>query len=281
MKDKSAMELLEELEGETANAARIYDYYLGGHHNTNVDRIAAEATIRQNPIVRYSAKAGRQVLQRFTKTMCEMGITQFLDLGSGLPTMGNVHDIAMGINPDAHIVYIDHDETVYKYSRRILAEKGLTDNVLMILDDIENIKSIFSNPKVKNHLDLSQPLGVLASSVFHFVKDDQLASEIVEIIHDNVVDGSCFAMVHGCHDGTKLEDLQHAKKVYKRTTTPIRIRSTNEISNLFGNFQLLEPQVVDAPKWRPDADQVPLGGTYERVFMASGMGVKNAESDNN
>lgn len=259
---------------EKPNAARMYDYYLGGHHNTAVDAKAAEATLKLLPLIRYSARASRQTLQRFTVYMVtELGIDQILDLGSGLPTMGNVHEIALQFSPKCKVVYVDHDPTVVQYSQRLLDSQGVTNQVATVSGDIRQIEDIFNHPTVKQYIDFSRPVGVLASAVFHFLEDADVQN-IVNYAYNNVAPGSCFALTHGVIDGFDPDRDKQITDIYSRSTTPLHMRTVDEVKVLLNQFHVIEPGFVDAPHWRPDPDQPPIGGVYNYFGMCSGLGVK-------
>ncbi len=258
---------------EQPNAARIYDYYLGGHPNTLVDREAAQMTYNIAPVVRFAARANRQVVQRFTKHLCSVGIEQFLDLGSGLPTMGNTHEVVLSVNENGRVAYIDHDSTVVDYSQRILEDADLLDKVISVEADLREIETVFKLDDVINHLDFTQPVGVLLSSVLHFVTDDELLTSVINYIHKNIAAGSYVALTHGISD-LDIQAARELTKIYAVSTTPLKVRSKAEVESLLRKFELVPPGFVDAPEWRPDPDQPPIGGIYKEYGIHSGMGKK-------
>lgn len=256
---------------EKPNAARIYDYYLGGNHNTAVDRAAAEATYKIAPVVRFSARANRAAVQRFTKYLVTNGLTQLIDLGSGLPTMGNVHEVAGKINPHCKVLYVDHDSTVVDYARRILEQSPVGDNVIAVEADLHNIEEIFE--QAQGFINFDQPVGILCSSVLHFVTDEAMVSHILNFVYDNVAANSYLAITHGAAD-IDLSSGQEITRIYQMSTTPLKLRTRAEVQNLMGRFTLIPPGVVDAPQWQPDPDQPPIGGVYDVFGIWTAMGTK-------
>lgn len=255
---------------EKPNAARMYDYFLGGNHNTEVDRKAGDAVLDLMPVLRYSLRANRQVSQRFTYHMVtEYGLNQILDLGSGLPTMGNVHEIALKYNPQCKVVYVDHDESVVHYAQRLLNEANLSDKVTSLWGDLRDMDGIFNHPQTKKFIDFSQPVGILASSVLHFL-DDQATESAINYIYDHIVKGSYFGVTHGVTDG-RAEVVDQASKIFAQSTTPGYQRTSKEVEAFFSKFQVLPPGFVDAPEWQPDPEQPPIGGVFTFFGICSGM----------
>lgn len=252
------------------NAARIYDYLLGGNHYTEVDRMAGEAVAKLVPSSRFSTRANRQALQRLTYTMVtDCGINQILDLGSGLPTMGNVHEIALKYSPNCQVVYVDHDESVINYAKHLLQEMGVSHQVATILADIRDIDSIFNHPDAKKLIDFSQPVGILTSAVLHFLNDQDIEA-MVHYLYKTLPQGSFWGMTHAVSDEVQ-EILPKVTEIFAKSTAPFYERTSEQVKRFFTPFLALPPGFVDAPQWRPDPEQPPLGGVFTFLNILVGM----------
>ncbi|GIF52210.1 S-adenosyl methyltransferase [Asanoa ferruginea] len=234
-----------------ATAARIYDYHLGGTHNFPADREAAQAITKMFPFVPLLARANRAFLRRAVRHVAEQGVTQFLDVGSGIPTEGNVHEVVHEINPDARVVYVDMDPVAVSESLDILAGKP---NATAIRADLRDPQSILGHPQVRKIIDFGQPVALLTVAVLHFVADDELATKALEELLGALPSGSYLVLSHGSAEGMAidLDQLDTAQSVYKRdTTTPFVLRSRAEVTAYFDGLDLVEPGVVWLPQWRP------------------------------
>src|SRR5512137_2643053 len=163
------------------NTARYYDYLLGGFHNFAVDRKVGDMVIKACPDIRLAALANRAFLRRAVKFLCQQGIDQFLDIGSGIPTSGNVHEVAQKINPAAHIVYVDIDPIAVIHSQAILKDNP---NAAIIQEDIHNVEKILDHPTFTKLSDLRRPFGVLLVSVLHFVIDEGQLQRILTALKE-------------------------------------------------------------------------------------------------
>src|SRR5437879_6199523 len=150
------------------NAARMYDYMLGGSTNFAADREAAEQMMAAGGATTAPARMNRAFLRRAVRFMVEKGIEQFLDLGSGIPTAGNVHEIAQAANPDAHIVYVDNEPIAVHHATELLAGN---DNAAMIRADLRNVQSVLVHPDTRRLIDVTKPVGLLMVAIFHFIQD--------------------------------------------------------------------------------------------------------------
>ncbi|MBI3686072.1 MAG: SAM-dependent methyltransferase [Actinobacteria bacterium] len=221
--------------------ARVYDYVLGGKDNYPVDRAAAARLMEVVPDYPVAARANREFLARAVQTMAESGVRQFLDLGTGIPTSPNVHEVARTIHPDARIVYVDNDPIVMAHNR---ARRAVTPGILTVPHDLREPAAVLGDPVVRAHLDFDQPIGLLVIAVLHFVRLD-LAPAIVAAYRVALAPGSYLAISTGCRDGMDLETLRKAEEVAASLPYPIVARTMAEIEELFDGFELLPPGLVD------------------------------------
>ncbi len=253
-----------------ANVARVYDYWLGGSHNFLADQDAARATVAVEPNVRRNARANRAFLGRAVRFLAASGVRQFLDIGSGIPTEGNVHEIAQRADPAARVVYADVDPVAVAHSRAILTGNP---TAAVIEADLREPQRILLNDTVRGLIDFAQPAGLLLVSVLHFVADDAEPWEIVAMLRDALAPGSYLVLAHGTGEGTPVA-LRAAEKVYNRSvSTNVHVRSRAEIARFFDGFDLVDPGVVYIPEWRPD----PPGDVPEdpsRFWALVGVGRK-------
>jgi len=244
-----------------ATAARIYDYILGGIHNFPADQEAARELIAQFPFVPAASQANRAFLGRAVRHLAAAGVRQFLDVGSGIPTVGNVHEIAQRATPDARVVYVDMDPVAVAESLEILEGNG---RAIAVRADLRDPGSILDRPAVRRHLDFNQPIGLLMVAVLHFVPDPAQAYAAVGTLVDALAPGSHLVVSHAAAETylpeTELatitastEQLKAAERIYtKKTTTPGMLRTRAEIERFFSRLELLDPGVVWLQEWRPD-----------------------------
>ncbi len=230
------------------SAARMYDYYLGGAHNFAVDRQAADQALALWPELPLIMQANRAFLRRAVQFLVARGIDQFLDIGSGIPTVGNVHEIALAANPAARVVYVDIDPVAVAHSRAILRDDP---RVAVVQADARRPGAILAHPDVQRLLDRDRPLAVLLVALLHFIPDDAEARGLVRQLRDALAPGSYLALSHASTEGMPQESREH-ERLYNRTPTPMRMRSRAEIARFFEGFDLVEPGVVYIPLWRPE-----------------------------
>ncbi|MFI9552350.1 SAM-dependent methyltransferase [Nonomuraea endophytica] len=235
------------------NAARVYDYLLGGKEHFAADREAAEKLMKIAPGVEHAARENRDFLRRAVAYLAELGYWQFIDFGSGLPSTGNVHEVAREIRAEARVAYIDNDPVVVTHGRALLEGHG-GPGVVMIEADVREPIEILSRTAVKDVLDLTQPVVALMVAVLHFVSDDVDPAELIACLRDRLAPGSCLVLSHACHDKMSPEAVLEAKAVYARSRTPIYPRSQDEIAALLSGDALHEPGLVEVSTWRPRCD---------------------------
>jgi hypothetical protein len=245
----------------------MYDYYLGGSHNFEVDREAARKALEVWPELPMIMRANRAFMRRAVRHAVSLGVTQFLDLGSGIPTFGNVHEVARAADPGARVVYVDHDPVAVAHSEAIVADDPLT---AVVQADVREPKEILDAPQVRGLLDLDRPVAVLMVALLHFVQDEDRPGEIVATLRDALAPGSCLIVTHATDEGQyHLPDED--KDVYKRMGSPLVMRSRKDVEGFFDGFRIEEPGVVFMSQWRPDtADEQ---DDPRRVSAYAGFGI--------
>jgi SAM-dependent methyltransferase len=233
------------------NPARMYDCFLGGSHNFAVDRTAAEQAIEVWPELPTVLRANRSFLRRAVQHLVAAGIDQFVDLGSGIPTVGNVHEVARQLNPATRVVYVDIDPVAVAHSRTILTDDP---NATVIHADLRDPQRILADPALTALVDLTKPVAVLMVAVLHFVPDNDDPRAIVSTYFDAVAPGSHLVLSHATHE-VRPERRAAFERLYAQTTNPLYMRSRAEITAMFDRFTPIEPGVVYLPQWRPDAPE--------------------------
>jgi hypothetical protein len=261
------------LDPDTPTPARIYDYLLGGTHNFAADQEAAQAMIAAFPALPQVLRAVREFVRRATGFLAgEAKITQFLDLGSGIPTVANVHEIAQGINSRARVAYVDIDPMAVVHSRTILAGNR---NAICIQGDLRHPGRVVASKDVQALIDFSQPVAVLMSAVLHFIEDDGEARQIVDGYMKAVPPGSYLVI---CHHSSESHDPAEARarEVYTARAQPLIPRSREQIARFFHGLTLIEPGIVLTPLWRPDPRAAAADGdTTPPYFALVGVGRKD------
>jgi hypothetical protein len=228
------------------SVARVYDYFLGGSHHFEVDRQLAEQLLQVSPDTAEVMRTNRSFLRRAVRFMVEQGITQFLDIGSGIPTVGNVHEIAQAVHPDAHVVYVDRDPVAVAHSRHILANNP---NATAVGADLAAADAILTDPQTRRLLDFKQPIGLLCVAVLHFMSEEADPYTPMARLRRALVPGSFLAISHLTPGRQEMTDMQ---KAYMRAS-PLTERTPEQIMRLFGEFELVEPGLVSPSLWRPDS----------------------------
>jgi SAM-dependent methyltransferase len=245
---------------DVPNAARMYDYALGGSHNFEVDRALVEQAEASMPGAKRIAHDNRAFLRRVVRWLADAGIRQYLDIGSGIPTLGNVHEIARAAAPGSRVLYVDIDPVAVAHSRSLLADDPAAH---AIEGDLRDPDGILSHPEAD--LDLSRPVAVLLFAVLHFVGDDDDPAGLVRRLHDAVPAGSYLAISHGSPPPERVEDAENVSRIYRRTPSPLHLRTRERILPLLGPFDLVEPGLVPVTDWHPDD---PVDETQEALLGA-------------
>jgi DNA-binding SARP family transcriptional activator len=249
-----------------ASAARIYDFALGGDNHFEVDRLAAQRLQAVNPDGPEVARRNRAFLRRVVEILAGKGVRQFLDIGSGLPTQGNVHEVAQEIVPDARVVYVDHEPMVAAHGRATIEDSR---NTAYIVGDLRNPAEIFAHPQSRRLIHTGEPVGVLMLAVLHFLPADEVHLSL-EQVRAWMPPGSALAISHISRDGSSLEGLRILEQVFSQSTAErIYLRSRPEIENLFTGLELMAP-LDDLSGWRTDKALQPcsvaiLGGVAVRT----------------
>jgi SAM-dependent methyltransferase len=233
---------------ERPSIARVYDYYLGGSHNFEADRLMAERISAQVPDIAVGARASRSYLRRAIRFLTDQGIRQFLDLGSGLPS-GNTHEIARRAAPDCRVVYVDNEPTAVAHGRAMLAGDPLTK---MVYGDVSEPERILADPEVCAVLDLTEPVAVVMIAVLTYVPEDGDIVDLVRRYRDAMAPGSylVLALPTRDDDGTEFN-----WGVRDHLALPFRARTHREVAKLVEGMELVEPGLVNVALWRPDAYQ--------------------------
>jgi len=272
MEDQVADDWTTRINTGVPNPARIYDYFLGGKDNFPADREVAEQVVAIAPVARDIVEDNRAFLRRAVRLLAgEAGIRQFIDLGSGLPTQGNVHEIAQAVAPDARVVYVDNDAMVVTHSRALLAG----DNTAAIEADLRDPDSVMRHPEVRELIDFDQPIALLLMAILHFVPDDEDPYGIVARFRDALPAGSYLALSHGTRDIPARPDMSpeamaemgaKVERLYQLTTASLVTRTHAQVERFFDGFDLLDPGLVEIQLWRPDeVDALLPGGFYGGV----------------
>ncbi|HEX5119035.1 MAG TPA: SAM-dependent methyltransferase [Pseudonocardiaceae bacterium] len=241
----------EGIEVTVPNAARMYDFALGGYHNFAVDREFFEQIEAAAPGSTVIAHANRAFVGRSVRWLVDAGIRQFLDIGSGIPTLGNVHEVAQAAAPESKVVYVDIDPIAVAHGKAILA--GNTQAVSLEAD-LRKPADILYHEDVVRLLDFGQPVAVLLNCVLHFVPDDADPESILEEIKEAMVSGSYLALTHGTEMDDRPGEAEAVIKLYQRTPTAVVGRSPERIRNFLTGMELVEPGIVPVNNWRPDPE---------------------------
>jgi SAM-dependent methyltransferase len=234
------------------NAARVYDYALGGYHNFAADREFVERALRLWPDAMAVGHASRAFLRRSVRWLVGNGIRQFLDLGSGIPTLGNVHQIAQAATPDARVVYVDIDPVAVAHSRAILADNPLAD---AIRADLRDAADLLADDHVHGLLDVRQPIAVLFNSVLHYVLSTDDVIGILKRIRDVLVRDSYIVIAHGAPVPELSEQQAQVTELFRNTTTHGHLRTSDELRTILTGMELVPPGIVPVTDWRPDPDE--------------------------
>ncbi|MFD0200628.1 MULTISPECIES: SAM-dependent methyltransferase [Saccharothrix] len=233
---------------ERPSAARVYDYLLGGGHNFAGDRVVGDLIATRLPHARDIARSNRAFLRRAVGFMVAGGVTRFLDLGSGIPTVGNVHEIAQRAEPASRVVYVDYEDVAVAHSRLLLRTDEQTE---IVQADLTDPDSVLAAPEVDHLVDTDEPVGLLMVAVHHFVPDHKDPAGLVARYRAALPRGSYVAISHltADHDPEGMAEVTAAMAT---SPDPMFFRPYERVVALFDGLELVEPGVVDAPLWRPE-----------------------------
>ncbi|MEU8760269.1 SAM-dependent methyltransferase [Streptomyces sp. NPDC048659] len=234
------------------SVSRMYDFYLGGSHNFEVDREAARKAMEFVPGLPKIMQANRAFMRRAVRYAVDAGVTQFLDIGSGIPTFGNVHEVAQAASEAARVVYVDHDPVAVAHSRAVLAGD---DRSAVLAADLRKPAEILDSPEVARLLDLERPVALLLVAVLHFLEDAEDPAALVAELLAGLAPGSLLILTHASYEGIPLppERAGGTVGVYRDIRNPLVMRSREEIARFFDGTELVAPGLVSMPHWRADA----------------------------
>ena len=259
----------EGIDNEVPNSARVYDYLLGGGHNFAADRRLAEQIEAATPGARDIVRLNRSFLRRAVQFLVASEVRQFLDLGSGVPTVGNVHEIAQQADEQARVVYVDKEPIAVAHSR-ILLEGN--ERATVIQADLCEPEAVLQEAETRELLDFEAPIGLLTVSVLHWMSDERRPREIVAAYRDRLAAGSCLVLSHVTAD-FRPEGMAATVDVFKRNADGLHPRSLEEILKLFDGFDLVEPGLVRTALWRPESPE-DVGSDSEHSEIVAGVGCK-------
>ncbi|MEU1669820.1 SAM-dependent methyltransferase [Streptomyces sparsogenes] len=253
--------------------ARMYDYYLGGKDHYEVDAEAAAKVMAVHPTVRLNAHVNRGFIHRATRWLAgEAGIRQFLDIGTGIPTEPNLHQVAQSIAPDARVVYTDNDPIVLAYAQALLSgtPEGRT---AYVEADVREPRKIMTAPELLDTLDLDRPVALSVNALFHFIPEEEKPYEIVRELMDPLPSGSYLMLSHSTHDFS-ADTWAKVIAVYKENGIPFITRSKDEVAGFFEGMELVDPGVSEPHHWKPDADERPGDIRSADISMWAGVARK-------
>jgi hypothetical protein len=257
------------IDTDRPSSARIYDYWLGGAHNFAVDRRVAEQVVAAFPDMIPVARANRAFLRRAVEFLVDAGVRQFLDIGSGVPTVGHVHEIAQARAPESRVVFVDIDPVAVEHSRLMLAGNALTG---VVHEDVRRPERILAAPEVRWLLDLTQPVAVLVVSLFHFLPDADDPAGIASRLTAPLAPGSYLVISHGTADGA--QEAAAGKEIYRRSGIDMTLRNRQQVETMFAGLDLVEPGLVWLPLWRPESPDDVFRDRPESSAMYAAVGRK-------
>lgn len=259
----------ETIDVERPSPARIYDYLLGGVHNFAVDRQVAEQLIAVHPEAPQAVRANRAFLRRVAQFLVDAGVQQFLDIGSGIPTVRHVHEIVQASAPDARVIYVDIDPIAVAHSRDILRDNDLTG---VVQEDVRRPERILDAPDVHRLFNVDEPIAVLVVGLFHFISDADDPLDVLRRLTAPLASGSYLAMSHLTNDGA--QDMNSMEEINRRAGIDVTVRTRQQVEALFEGFDLVEPGVVWVPQWHPESPLDILSDHPEMSANYGGLGRK-------
>ncbi|MCO6003661.1 SAM-dependent methyltransferase [Actinoallomurus purpureus] len=251
----------------TPSTARIYDFLLDGKDNFAADREAAARLLEASPGAKAMAQGNRRFMVRAVRVLAEAGVRQFIDLGTGIPTSPNTHEVARRIHPDARVVYVDHDPIVMAHNRALRARP---EGVVAIEGDIRRPHEILDHPEVRELIDFDRPVGVLCLAVLHFVSDAENPDGVLAALRARMSPGSHLVISTTSSEGFSAEEVEVITGSYTGVSSGLTLHSRERVERFFDGLELLEPGVVDIFTWRADEPLV-AGGK-----LLAGVARKNA-----
>lgn len=231
------------------SVSRMYDFYLGGSHNFEVDREAARQAMEAWPGLPKLAQANRAFVRRAVRYAIREGVTQVLDVGSGIPTFGAVHETAFALDPACRVLYADNDQVAVAHSRTVLEEAPAAD---IVSADLRTPQDILESAEAERLLDLNQPVALLLTSVLQYVEDKDEPDKAVRALTEALAPGSLVVITHASAQSAVKQGCSALRAVYGTSNAALTVRPRSAIEQLFDGLELVEPGVVALPEWRPE-----------------------------
>ncbi|MEV5407664.1 SAM-dependent methyltransferase [Thermopolyspora sp. NPDC052614] len=260
-----------DLRTDVPHPARVYDYMLGGTANFAADRAAAANLERRVPHAATSMRANRKFMLRVVRRLAaEYGIRQFLDIGAGLPTSPNLHEVVQSVAPESRVVYVDNDPLVLLQARTLLSGDS-AGRIAFIDADLREPEAILAGPRLRDTLDLDRPVALTLIAVLQFIQDDKQVRDIIGRLLEPLVSGSVLALSAIALDGSAAV-VSGAVDSYRSDGMPIKARTSDELARFFDGLDLIDPGVVRVNRWHPDEDAAAVPDDH--VYMFGGAAIK-------
>ncbi|MFF0492942.1 SAM-dependent methyltransferase [Nocardia sp. NPDC004068] len=259
--------------GGPAHSARIYDYFLGGVENAEIDRHAANQLTQVIPSVGENAKANRAFMHRAVRFAAERGVRQFLDIGTGVPLEPNVHQIAQSVDQTCKVVYVDYDSAVLANPRGLLNSSPEGRTAFIQADVTDPMTILDSAPLRAGVIDLSQPVGLSLIAVMHFIDDDEVARNSVAVLLNALAPGSYMLLSHATPDFAP-DEMRAAERCCRKFGVPLRSRTRTQIGRFFEDTHLIEPGLVRVNRWPSLAADPAQGIVDDSIHIVAGVAIK-------
>ncbi len=248
--------------------ARIYDYLLGGYHNFEIDRQLADMSLQIYPDMALASQVSRAFLRRVENYLLDQGISQFIDIGSGIPTLGHVHEIALRRDPENRVVYIDIDPVAIAHSKAILRQKPHT---FVFQADARDPQTIFERIRAEEALDFTKPVAVLFIALLHYIVDDDEVRQLMHEYSSRLAPGSYVAFTHGTYENAPPGVAEDLMNLSSKSRHSILYRSRDDIATLFPEMEIVEPGIVPTPLWHPEGPEDLFLDQPERSLAYAGV----------
>ncbi|ACU74220.1 protein of unknown function DUF574 [Catenulispora acidiphila DSM 44928] len=234
------------LDTDSPHVARLYDFLLGGKDHFRADRAAAELLLRANPYLRDTCREQRDFLRRALVRLATVGVRQFVDIGTGLPTMPSTHQIVRGVEATARVAYVDNDPIVLSHARVLLTDGG--PGTAFVEGDLREPEALLRDPVLTALIDFNEPVAMIATGLLHFLLDHEQPAKHLRTLMDGCPPGSCLVLTHGATD-LAVELARATAAAFRQSTIPCQARSRDEVLELLGDLQPLEPGLVPMAAW--------------------------------
>lgn len=269
MADKNSLDSVEK-----PSSARIYDYLLGGTHNYAIDREFADKQVELAPDMPKGMRSNREFIGRAVRLALERGVRQFVDIGAGLPSQGQAHEIADAIDPDAQarVVYVDNEQIAHAHSEILLDDEADPARHQAVFADFFDTAELWEQVLDSGVINGREPVCLLVTAILHFMSDASEPEKALAAYRDKLAPGSMLVLTH-ISDGLEHSNTSEVVQNYSKTTNPAQLRSPAEVAAYFDGWELVEPGVVWAVEWRPDGEPEWWEGNPARVRYLAGVGV--------